>query len=333
MGILKDCINNKKTESIPIWFMRQAGRYLPEFREIRSQNTDFINLCLNPKLSKEITLQPLRRFSIDAAIIFSDILFIPYALGQRVEFKKNLGPELGDLDLNNILNITDEQIINKLKPIYELIKITSTDKELKNKDLIGFIGGTWTLFLYMINKKSPKNKISKDIYTKENLDDIIKKIIHTQKLHIKYQVENGASIIQIFDSWAGLIKKDKIDKFIYQPTKELVEYTKSLNVEVICFPRNINSYKEYCNIVKPSAVNIDYQVDPENIVENIEIPVQGGMDPKYLLLERNEMLKNAKKYLEIFKNHKYIFNLGHGVMPETDPESIAALVDFVRDFK
>ena len=333
MGILKDCINNKKTESIPIWFMRQAGRYLPEFREIRSQNTDFINLCLNPKLSKEITLQPLRRFSIDAAIIFSDILFIPYALGQRVEFKKNLGPELGDLDLNNILNITDEQIINKLKPIYELIKITSTDKELKNKDLIGFIGGTWTLFLYMINKKSPKNKISKDIYTKENLDDILKKIIHTQKLHIKYQVENGASIIQIFDSWAGLIKKDKIDKFIYQPTKELVEYTKSLNVEVICFPRNISSYTEYCNIVKPSAVNIDYQVDPENIVENIEIPVQGGMDPKYLLLERNEMLKNAKKYLEIFKNHKYIFNLGHGVMPETNPESIAALVDFVKDFK
>ena len=116
MGILKDCINNKKTESIPIWFMRQAGRYLPEFREIRSQNTDFINLCLNPKLSKEITLQPLKRFSIDAAIIFSDILFIPYALGQRVEFKKNLGPELGDLDLNNILNITDEQIINKFKP-------------------------------------------------------------------------------------------------------------------------------------------------------------------------------------------------------------------------
>ncbi len=333
MGILKDCINNKKTESIPIWFMRQAGRYLPEFREIRSQNTDFINLCLNPKLSKEITLQPLRRFSIDAAIIFSDILFIPYALGQRVEFKKNLGPELGDLDINNILSISDEQIINKLKPIYELIKITSTDKELKNKDLIGFIGGTWTLFLYMINKKSPKNKISKDIYTKENLDDIIKKIIHTQKLHIKYQVENGASIIQIFDSWAGLIKKDKVDKFIYQPTKELVEYTKSLNVEVICFPRNINSYTEYCNIVKPSAVNIDYQVDPENIVENIEIPVQGGMDPKYLLLERNEMLKNAKKYLEIFKNHKYIFNLGHGVMPETNPESIAALVDFVKDFK
>ena len=333
MGVLKDCINNKKIESIPIWFMRQAGRYLPEFRKIRYENTDFIKLCLNPGLSKEITLQPLRRFPIDAAIIFSDILLIPYALGQRIEFKKGFGPKLGDLDLKNILNISDEQIFNKLKPVYELVKTTSITEELKNKDLIGFIGGTWTLLVYMINKKSPKNTIINDIYGSKNLDDLLKKLIQTQKLHIKYQVENGASIIQIFDSWAGLIKKDKLDKFIYEPTKELVEYTKSLNVEVICFPRNIESYKEYCNIVKPSAINIDYEVDPKKIVENIDIPVQGGMDPKYLLFEKNEMLKNAEKYLEIFKNHKYIFNLGHGVLPETNPENIRALVDFVKEFK
>ncbi len=333
MGVLKDCINNKKIESIPIWFMRQAGRYLPEFRKIRYENTDFIKLCLNPGLSKEITLQPLRRFPIDAAIIFSDILLIPYALGQRIEFKKGFGPKLGDLDLKNILNISDEQIFNKLKPVYELVKTTSITEELKNKDLIGFIGGTWTLLVYMINKKSPKNTIINDIYGSKNLDDLLKKLIHIQKLHIKYQVENGANIIQIFDSWAGLIKKDKLDKFIYEPTKELVEYTKSLNVEVICFPRNIESYKEYCNIVKPSAINIDYEVDPKKIVENIDIPVQGGMDPKYLLFEKNEMLKNAEKYLEIFKNHKYIFNLGHGVLPETNPENIRALVDFVKEFK
>ena len=207
MGVLKDCINNKKIESIPIWFMRQAGRYLPEFRKIRSENTDFIKLCLNPGLSKEITLQPLRRFPIDAAIIFSDILLIPYALGQRIEFKKGFGPKLGDLDLKNIINISDEQIFNKLKPVYELVKTTSITEELKNKDLIGFIGGTWTLLVYMINKKSPKNTIINDIYGSKNLDDLLKKLIQTQKLHIKYQVENGASIIQIFDSWAGLIKK------------------------------------------------------------------------------------------------------------------------------
>ena len=155
MGILKDCIKDKKIDSIPVWFMRQAGRYLPEFRDIRKKNPNFINLCLNPKLSKEITLQPLKRFKLDAAIIFSDILFVPYALGQTVEFKKNFGPMLGELNLDKILRISDNDILNKLKPIYQLIEETSNDKMLEKKDLIGFIGATWTLLVYMLNKQSP----------------------------------------------------------------------------------------------------------------------------------------------------------------------------------
>jgi uroporphyrinogen decarboxylase len=332
MGILKDCINNKNINNVPIWFMRQAGRYLPEFKEIRSKNYNFINLCLNPKLSKEITLQPLKRFSLDAAIIFSDILMIPYALGQQVEFKKNFGPSLGELNLENILNTQDETILNKLKPIYELIEITSKDKILNGKDLIGFVGATWTIFLYMLNRKSPKG-FNNSIYHYPNHKTLIQKIINTQKLHIKKQVESGASIIQIFDSWAGLLSDDQIEEFIYQPTAELVDYTKNLGVEIICFPRDIKSYKKYCDVVKPSAISIDYNVDPVEIAKNIDIPIQGGMDPKCLLLDKNEMLKNAKKYLEIFKNHKYIFNLGHGVIPETDPENVKILVDFVKEFK
>ncbi len=333
MGILKDCINNKKTGSIPLWFMRQAGRYLPEFREIRSKNTNFINLCLNPKLSKEITLQPLKRFSLDAAIIFSDILLIPFALDQEVEFEKNFGPKLGQIDVTKTLNISETKIINKLSPVYELIKETSRDEILSNKDLIGFIGGTWTLLVYMLNKKSPK-KLNKEIFNIQNEDQLIQKIIKTQKLHIKKQVESGASIIQIFDSWAGLINEnEKINKYIYQPTLEIVKFTKSLGVDVICFPRCIKSYQEYCDIVKPSAISIDYAVDPIKIAENIDIPIQGGMDPKYLLLDKNVMLKNAKKYLEIFKDHRYIFNLGHGVMPDTKPENLKILADFVKDFK
>ncbi len=333
MGILKDCINNKKTGSIPLWFMRQAGRYLPEFREIRSKNTNFINLCLNPKLSKEITLQPLKRFSLDAAIIFSDILLIPFALDQEVEFEKNFGPKLGQIDVTKTLNISETKIINKLSPVYELIKETSRDEILSNKDLIGFIGGTWTLLVYMLNKKSPK-KLNKEIFNIQNEDRLIQKIIKTQKLHIKNQVESGASIIQIFDSWAGLINEnEKINKYIYQPTLEIVKFTKSLGVDVICFPRCIKSYQEYCDIVKPSAISIDYTVDPIKIAENIDIPIQGGMDPKYLLLDKNVMLKNAKKYLEIFKDHRYIFNLGHGVMPDTKPENLKILADFVKDFK
>ena len=333
MSLLKDCINNKKISSIPIWFMRQAGRYLPEFRDIRSKNTDFIKLCLNPSLSKEITIQPLRRFKIDAAIIFSDILFIPYALGQSVEFEKNFGPKLGELNYDRVLNTPDEDILVKLNPIYELIKITSKEKILDNKDLIGFVGATWTIMVYMLNKISPKKKIDDNIYNYPNQNELIQKIVQTQKIHIKNQVENGASIIQIFDSWAGLLNEKKKDKYIYQPTKEVVEYTKSLGVEVICFPRNIKSYKEYCDIVNPSAINIDYEVDPIKIAESINIPIQGGLDPKCLLLDKSDMLKNAKKYLEIFKDHKYIFNLGHGVMPETNPDNVKILVDFVKDFK
>jgi len=333
MGVLKDCINNKKTSSIPIWFMRQAGRYLPEFREIRSKNTNFVELCLNPKISKEITLQPLRRFPFDAAIIFSDILLIPYALGQNLEFKKDFGPLLGDLNIEKILNLSDDEICAKLNPVYELIKSTSEDKVLINKDLIGFVGATWTLLVYMLNKKSPKKKLDTNIYKNSDLDKILNKIINTQKLHIKKQVENGASIIQIFDSWAGLLETNKFDKYIYQPTKELVDFVKSLGVEAICFPRGIKSYKEYCDIVKPSAISIDYEVNPNKIAEDIDIPIQGGLDPKCLLLDKKDMLKSAQKYLEIFKNHQYIFNLGHGVIPETKPENVKMLVDFVKDFR
>ena len=317
---------------IPIWFMRQAGRYLPEFRNIRSKNTNFIDLCLNPNLSKEITLQPLKRFKIDAAIIFSDILLIPYALGQKVEFEKNFGPRLGDLNVNDILKVSDDEIKKKLNPVYDLINKTSQDDILKNKDLIGFVGGLWTLLLYMLNKQSPK-KGNIDFFSNQNHNILIKKIIHTQKLHIKNQVSKGASVIQIFDSWAGLLNQDKYEDYIYKPTKELVEFIKSLGVEAICFPRNIKSYKEFCQTVKPNAICIDYEVDPIEIAEKIEIPIQGGMNPNFLLLEKNEMLKNARKYLEIFKNHKYIFNLGHGVIPQTNPENVKILVDYVKEFK
>ena len=333
MGILKDCIKGQKVSSIPIWFMRQAGRYLPEFREIRSKNENFIKLCLNPDLSKEITIQPLRRFNLDAAIIFSDILFVPYALGQNVEFKKNFGPKLSELNINEILKTKEEDIFKRLNPIYDLIKITLKDRALINKDLIGFVGATWTILVYMLNRESPKNNLDKNIFNHEYLEELISKIIYTQKLHIKKQVESGATIIQIFDSWAGLLDDDKKNKYIYKPTKEIVEFTKSLGVEVICFPRSIKSYKDFCEVVKPSAINIDYDVDPYKISKEINLPIQGGMDPKCLLLDKDDILKNAKKYLEIFKNHNYIFNLGHGVLPTTNPDNIKLLVDFVKDFK
>ena len=331
MGILKDCIDSKRTNTIPIWLMRQAGRYLPEFRKIRSENPNFIKLCLNPKLSKEITLQPLKRFSFDAAIIFSDILIVPYAMGQEVEFKKDFGPKLGSLNINEVLNVSDSDILEKINPIYELIKITSEDKIIEGKDLIGFIGGTWTIFVYMLNKQSPIN-LNEDLYNYKNQNELIKKIIHVQKLHIRHQVESGASIIQIFDSWAGLLNKDKYEKYIYKPTQELVNYTKSLGVEVICFPRSIKSYIEYCNEIKPNVISIDYEVDPLDIARNINLPIQGGMNPQILLTDKENLKKEAKRYLDIFKDHPYIFNLGHGILPETDPTMVDYLVKIVKDY-
>ena len=188
MGILKDCINKKKIDSTPVWFMRQAGRYLPEFREIRSKNTDFINLCLNPELSKEITLQPLKRFKIDAAIIFSDILLIPYALGQELKFVKNLGPQLGELNIEKIISTSDNEIQNKLNPVYQLINITSKDSSMNNRDLIGFIGATWTLFVYMLNRTSPKKRLMKTYLIPQTKKKYSKKLLLRKNYTLKIKL-------------------------------------------------------------------------------------------------------------------------------------------------
>ena len=299
MTPIKECLISKKTNITPIWLMRQAGRYLPEFREIRKVNTNFIDLCLNPILSEKITLQPINRFGFDAAIIFSDILMVPYGLGQNVEFKKNL----------------------------------NRSEKLKNKDLIGFVGAPWTLLVYMINKFSPKNGLSeeffKDLKLIENLLIVLDKFI---KIHIKNQVNSGATIIQIFDSWAGLIKNN-YDEYLYSPTLSLVEYTKSLGVPVICFPRGISDYTKFCKIVKPSMVNIDYNINPKNLIGKIDVPIQGGLDPKILLTDKDNLKSEVTKYLEVFRDHPYVFNLGHGILPETQIQMVEELVKIVRNHK
>ena len=227
MTVLQNCI--KKISNVNcIWLMRQAGRYLPEFREIRSKNQDFIKLCLNENLSSEITIQPLRRFNIDAAIIFSDILLVPFALGQSVKFKKDFGPSLGEIDFNKMSKINEIEFIDKLKPVYNAIKKTKDQEELKNKDLIGFVGAPWTILVYMLNQKSPKNEnIKLNLKDEKFIEDLLKVIVKFLKIHINNQIESGATIIQIFDSWAGLLNKKDYDKYIYNPTKDLVSFVKS----------------------------------------------------------------------------------------------------------
>ena len=333
MSPIEEVIFNKKTDLNPIWIMRQAGRYLPEFREIRSKNTDFIKLCLNEKLSSEITLQPLKRFNLDAAIIFSDILILPYGLGQKVEFKKNFGPLLGDFDLNKVENTSENDFVKKVQNVYKAIQLVSDDPLTTNKNTIGFVGAPWTLLVYIINKQSPKLKLKDNFYNDKSLINKILIIIEKfLKLHIKNQIDNGAQIIQIFDSWAGLLDKKHLSDYVYTPTSNLVNYIKSLNVPVICFPRGIKNYKEYCDIVQPDVVCIDYEVNPLEISKTIKIPIQGGMDPKILLTNKENLKNEAKKYLDIFKDHPYIFNLGHGVLPETNPSMMDYLVKTVKDY-
>ena len=333
MKPLNKVITLKDTSFNPIWIMRQAGRYLPEFRQIRKDNPNFINLCLNENLSSEITLQPLRRFDLDAAIIFSDILMLPYGLGQKVEFKKNFGPKLEKLNLNEINKIDEINFVKKIHHVYKAIKKVSLDPSLENKNTIGFVGAPWTLLVYMINQQSPKKNLKKDFFKNEFL---IKKILliveKFLKVHIKNQIDNGANIIQIFDSWAGLLEEKDLPNYVYYPTLNLVNYVKSLNIPVICFPREIKNYKEFCDIVKPDAISIDYNVDPKKILRNIEIPIQGGLDPKILLTDKETLKKEASKYLDIFKDHPYIFNLGHGVLPETDPNMFDYLVKTVKNY-
>ena len=332
MTPIQKCIVEKKSNLNPIWLMRQAGRYLPEFREIRSKNQDFIKLCLSENLASEITLQPIERFNFDAAIIFSDILMLPYGLNQKVKFEKNFGPKLGNLNLDDLKNIDEVDFSFKLNSVYKAINITSNKINRDEKDLIGFVGAPWTILVYMINKISPKKKLKEDFFKDEFLINRLLSIIDKfLKIHIKNQVEAGATIIQIFDSWAGLLENN-IPEYIYIPTLSLVEYTKSLGVPVICFPRGIKDYKNFCDIVKPSAVNIDYDIDPKDIVKNIDIPIQGGLDPKILLQDEDALEKETKKYLNIFKDHPYIFNLGHGIQPQTKIEMVEKLVKTVRSF-
>ena len=333
MTPIQKCIVEKNTSTNCVWLMRQAGRYLPEFREIRKQNPDFIKLCLSENLASKITLQPIERFNFDAAIIFSDILMLPYGLTQKVEFEKNFGPKLGELDLDKFRNIDEVDFSFRLNSVYKAINITSKKINKSDKDLIGFVGAPWTILVYMINKISPKKKLSEDFFKDDFLINRLLQIIDKfLKIHIKNQVEAGATIIQIFDSWAGLLENN-IPEYIYIPTLSLVEYVKSLGVPVICFPRGIKDYKNFCEIVKPDAVNIDYDVDPKKILKDIKIPVQGGLNPEILLTDKSNLEKEIKYYLNTFKDHPYIFNLGHGIKPETKIEMVDILVNTVREFK
>ena len=335
MTNIKKILTNKDSSCRSVWFMRQAGRYLPEFRKIRSQNKNFIELCLNTELSSEISLQPIKRFNLDSAIIFSDILMTPYALGQEVKFDKEQGPVLGKLEEEKFLNINEKEFTKKLYPVYKAIELTRKKLD-KDKSLIAFVGAPWTLLVYILNLKNNKTEIDLNKLNKESLkiDRILGKLINFLCLHIENQIDSGADVVQIFDSWAGLIPENNIKDYCFTPNKKIVEFCKKKNIPNICFPKGINKkYKDFNSIVKPDGINLDYFIDPLWARNNLkDVVLQGGLDPKVLLKSEKEMLEGATKYLSTFKDIPYIFNLGHGLLPETDPDRVKKLIEFYRNY-
>jgi len=259
----------------------------------------------------------------------------PYGLGQKVEFKKGFGPILEDINLDKIINTNPEDFVQKLSPIYKGIE--KVKNNLKEKELIGFVGAPWTLSLYMLNKQSPKNKFDFNKINKDKslIDTLLKKIEEMACLHVDKQIEAGANIIQIFDSWAGLLPERELEKYCYMPILKVVNHIKLKKIPVICFPKGIReNYIDFCSTVKPDCISIDYEVDPKFIKEKLNgLPVQGGLDPKILLTNEEKIKKNTENYLNIFKDYPYIFNLGHGVLPEIKPETIEYIIQLVRNKK
>jgi uroporphyrinogen decarboxylase len=323
----------------PIWLMRQAGRYLPEYQNIRKKQKNFINFCLNINASTKVTLQPIKRYDFDAAIIFSDILVIPYGLGQKVEFKKNEGPILGELQLQEFQKIKKGNFVKKLKNIYLAIK--KTRKLLnKEKSLIGFAGSPWTILVYMVNKKSPKKEIiyKKILKNKKETKELLKIIEKFIYIHIEQQIKAGADTIQLFDSWAGLLNKKDLNCFCYQPTKRIIKKIKKNypKVPIICFPKGIGeNIVDFCKITKPNVLSIDSKINLDFVLKKIneKIIIQGGLDPKFLMVKEKLMEQKIFFYLNKFKNRSYIFNLGHGVLKETSPNAVLKLSKMVRSFK
>ena len=332
-SLLKSLILKKK--NLPVWFMRQAGRYLPEYQIIRKKNKNFINFCLNIKDATRVSLQPIERYNLDAAIVFSDILLVLRATGQKVDFKENVGPVLGNYNPEGFYNLSNKNFIKNLKNVYKIIK--NIKKKLpKEKSLIGFAGAPWTLLVYMINKGSPrKNKKFLVKVKKEEILKILKRLENLIYIHCKEQIRAGADVIQLFDSWSGLIEKNNLKQFCINPNKNIVKKIKKEfpNIGIVCFPKGINkNINVFIKEVRPDGINLDYDVNLHDLNLNNDVVFQGGLNPKFLLGSQQKMFKEAKRYLDFFKDRPYIFNLGHGILPQTKPENVKKLVEFVRGY-
>lgn len=330
-------LNRKKAKLKPIWLMRQAGRYLPEYQKIRKNCNNFLELCYSPQKAAEVTIQPIKRFNFDAAIIFSDILVIPDALGIDVKFKDGIGPLLSPTqNKKDIEKLRFNK--NKLDPVYEAIDRVKTSLN-EDKTLIGFAGAPWTLATYMVEGKASRELISIKKWAYQNEDSFSKLIEILSNAIVKHcinQINAGVEVIQLFDSWSGTLTPEQFTKWVTKPTKNIIQQIKQKhdNIPIIGFPRNAGlKYKEYCENTGIDAVSVDQYTCLDWITKNTNTVIQGNLDPIILLSDKENIIKHSRKILEKVEDKNFIFNLGHGIHKTTPIENVMTLVETVRNYK
>lgn len=339
--LLNSLTKKEKYKNPAIWIMRQAGRYLPEYREIRSEVNNFLDLCYNPKLASEVTLQPIRRFGFDGAIIFSDILVIPDALGVDVKFIKGEGPKLSKIDENfNLKKLNQLNIESRLKPVFEALEIVKS-KLPTDTALIGFSGCPFTLACYMIEgggSKNFENTRNLALRNEEFFQELINILTDSIINYLSLKIKHGADIIKLFDSWAGILPPNDLQKWVINPAKKIVSKLKILHpkVPIICFPKGIGAnYLEFSKQVNCDGLAIDQTLNKKWVKENLQInnniTIQGNLDNFLLAFgTKKEIEKEVLDILEIFGEKSFIFNLGHGILPQTPIENVDLVVNLVR---
>ena len=323
----------------PIWMMRQAGRYLPEYRATRAQAGDFLSLCYNSELAAEVTLQPIRRYGFDAAIMFADILLIPQALGADLWFVTGEGPRLStvtkEADFNRLkpANETDAT----LNPIYETLRILSRALPAETT-LIGFAGAPWTVATYMIAGRGTPDQGPAHKLMTENPDLFQRLIDLLTEATIDYlskQIDAGAEVVKLFDSWAGSLKGRDFDRFALAPTRRIVTALKARhpNTPVIAFPREAGEkYLGFAKATGADCLALDNSVDPHWAAAHLQPDgcVQGNLKSSHMVSGGPALVKDTKRIVAAFRNGPHIFNLGHGITPQADPDNVQRMIDAVR---
>jgi uroporphyrinogen decarboxylase len=323
----------------PIWLMRQAGRYLPEYREVRSKVVSFLDLCRTPELAAEVTLQPLRRFDLDAAIVFSDILMVPYALGQPVEFVEGEGPKLEPItDSGGMERLNLANVARALAPIYETVERVKGALP-KDIPLIGFCGAPWTVATYMVEGQGGKDQAAARLMAYQDratFQHLIEVLVEASTEYLVAQVKAGADVVQIFDSWAGSLSEDEFTRWCIDPTKRLVEQVKTKlgpEIPIIGFPRGAGVLAErYARETSVDAIGCDTSM-PIGWMRRLQerLPVQGNLDPLLLVAGGDELDARVDATLETLGSKPFVFNLGHGIRPETPIANVERLVSLVKN--